>query len=156
VSFLENRIPPPIVLLLTLFVMFVLARFDTERAMQLAPPIINKIIALIWVISGSSVAMLGIREFKHAHTTVNPLQPRRASTLVRSGVFVISRNPMYLGMLLLTIGASSYLASLWSLFGVLFFFVYISRFQIIPEERAMRDLFGDDFNRYCLHTRRWL
>ncbi len=154
--FLENRIPPPLVLLATLIFMAILARVDKTHALQFTPSLINTIVCVLLIVAGLVIAIRGVRAFKHAQTTINPLRPNRASSLIRSDVYKISRNPMYLGMLLFTLGAASYLASLWSLLGVLFFFGFITRFQIVPEERALRDLFGGEFNDYCKRTRRWL
>jgi len=155
-SFLENRIPPPLIMLITLIFMAIVSRFDYERALQLTPSAVNNYLGITLVFLGFLVAVLGIREFKRVETTINPMQPEKASSLVRSGVFRFTRNPMYLGMLLVILGSACYLASIWSALGVLFFFAFIVRFQIIPEERAMRNLFFEEFEEYCRNTRRWL
>ena len=149
---LENRIPPPIILVLTLVIMKGLAMLPgpTWQAAYL-----NGCGAII-IFLGFAVAAAGVIRFRNAKTTVNPLDPSRASSLVTGGVFSLSRNPMYLGMLLVTIGWGVILGSLLSLIAVLGFALFINRFQIAPEERAMRALFGGEFSNYCAKTRRWI
>jgi protein-S-isoprenylcysteine O-methyltransferase Ste14 len=108
------------------------------------------------VILGSLIALGGVLSFAKAKTTIDPTQPEKASHLVTSGMFVVTRNPMYLGMVFLCLGGVVYLKSPFSLLGVVAFVLYIQRFQIRPEEAAMRKLFGEQFIEYCVRTRRWL
>jgi protein-S-isoprenylcysteine O-methyltransferase Ste14 len=75
---------------------------------------------------------------------------------VASGIFKISRNPMYVGMTFLLLSWSLFLSSPYTFTGALIFILYINRFQIEPEERALRTLFGFEFENYCLKVRRWL
>ena len=72
------------------------------------------------------------------------------------GFFKISRNPMYLGMLLISLGVVCYFASPISLLVLVGFVIYITRYQIIPEERALNSIFGDEFSAYKKQVRRWL
>lgn len=155
-AFLENKIPPPLVLLIVLIAMTIGAHFDQTRLLKVDIAYWNAGTALLIGLAGTLVAISGVISFRKAQTTVNPLQPEKASRLVVNGVFRFSRNPMYLGMALVCIAWVIYLASPWCLFGVLAFVLFITRFQIIPEERAMRRLFGDQFARYQAETRRWI
>ncbi|MBT4603874.1 MAG: isoprenylcysteine carboxylmethyltransferase family protein, partial [Bacteroidetes Order II. Incertae sedis bacterium] len=98
----------------------------------------------------------GVISFKKVGTTVHPMQPEKASALVTSGVYQVSRNPMYLGLLLGLISWGLYLSSLWAVACCVLFVAYMNRFQIAPEERAMEKRFGEDFNMYRQRTRRWL
>ena len=107
-------------------------------------------------IIGLFVMLAGVLSFRRMKTTVNPLQPGAATALVTGGVYRYTRNPMYLGMLLLLIGWAVYLSSPIALIGVLVFWFYISRFQIRPEERALAKLFGDGFSDYASRVRPWL
>jgi len=97
-----------------------------------------------------------IRRFSRAHTTVNPLDPTKASRLVTGGVFQISRNPMYLGMLLLLVGWAIGLgsASPWLILPI--FVGVITFFQIIPEEQALQSLFGTEYLPYRQRVARWI
>ena len=97
----------------------------------------------------------GLLAFRAARTTVNPLKPEAASALVQSGVYRVSRNPMYVGFALLLLAWCLYLGSLLSFIGVLSFVFFIDRFQVLPEERAMHSLFGTEFDDYAKKVRRW-
>lgn len=79
-----------------------------------------------------------------------------SNPLVDSGVYKISRNPMYLALALVLIAFAVYLKSLWSLIIVLLFMAYMTRFQIFPEERAMKKRFGDEYIEYMERVRRWI
>ena len=105
---------------------------------------------------GVLVIALGIRSFRRARTTVNPLAPTRASALVKSGIYSYSRNPMYLGFSLLLTAWGVWLGSVLTLLVVPLFIAYMNRFQIMPEEQALESLFGSEYIRYQQEVRRWL
>jgi protein-S-isoprenylcysteine O-methyltransferase Ste14 len=105
---------------------------------------------------GAAVAIAGVLSFRRAKTTVNPLKPQTSATLVSTGVYSFTRNPMYLGMVLVLLAWAVYLSSTWSLVGPAFFASYITRFQIVPEERVLDGLFGAPFAEYRKRVRRWL
>lgn len=151
-AFLENRIPPPLVLIISLLIMKALALLAGDF---LAMPSVPWGGAL-FIAAGMVIAFLGVREFGKAQTTINPLEPNKASQLVKQGVFKITRNPMYLGMLLLASGCAIVIANLLTLLPLIAFALYINRFQIVPEERAMRKLFGAEYEQYCAQTSRWI
>lgn len=150
---LENKIPPPVVALIFALVMWGIATsisgIETDRSSRV---IATSAIALI----GAFFCIAGVISFRRAKTTVNPLKPETASSLVSSGIYRISRNPMYVGFALLLVAWAVYLASPWALLGVICFVLYINRFQIVPEERALSALFGADFESYKSRVRRWL
>ena len=156
IRLLENRIPPPIVLLVILGLMKIIANFDNDKHLAALIGPLNLPIALVFVFLGVLCAVLGVARFRAQKTTVNPLKPEQASSLVTQGIFRFTRNPMYLGMALVSVGWCAYLASLWALAGVLLFVLFIDRFQIQPEERVISDLFGKEFEEYRSRTRRWL
>ena len=105
---------------------------------------------------GLSVIVAGGISFRRARTTVNPTRPGSASSLVISGVYRITRNPMYLGMLFILFGWAAFLSNALSLAFVASFVAYINRFQIDPEERALLALFGAEYASYQARVRRWL
>ena len=107
-------------------------------------------------ISGGMCVVLGVVAFRAEKTTVNPMTPDAASALVTSGIYGISRNPMYLGFLLLLLGWSLWLASLYALALSAGFVWYMNRFQIAPEETALGSIFGSQFTAYKKRVRRWL
>lgn len=113
-------------------------------------------VALLLVLAGALVAVLGVASFRRAKTTVNPTTPGAASALVDSGIYRYTRNPMYLGLLLVLAGWGLWLAHALALLGLPAFVVYMNRFQIVPEERALTAVFGDAFAVYRQKVRRWI
>jgi protein-S-isoprenylcysteine O-methyltransferase Ste14 len=99
---------------------------------------------------------LGLLAFRAARTTINPMAPQRTRALVTGGVYRITRNPMYVGMALLLSAWAVALGSTWALAGPLGFMLFITRFQIRPEEQALHALFGETYAAYCRRVRRWL
>jgi protein-S-isoprenylcysteine O-methyltransferase Ste14 len=113
-------------------------------------------VALVLSAIGVVVAIGGVISFRRAETTVNPLKPETSAVLVSTGVYSFTRNPMYLGMVLVLVAWAVYLSSIWSLLGPALFTLYITRFQIVPEERVLDRLFGAPFAAYKKRVRRWL
>lgn len=102
------------------------------------------------------VAIAAFAGFWQARTTINPLQPDRASVLVTHGIYRFTRNPMYLSLLLLLVAYASQLGT-WAAFaGPVAYVAYITRFQILPEERVLLSKFGAEYDAYRRRVRRWL
>ena len=114
------------------------------------------LLALTPAIAGAIVSALGVIAFRRASTTVNPMKPEYTSSLVSSGVYTVSRNPMYLGFLLILLGWALFLANMFAFLALPGFLLYMNRFQIEPEERALALRFGRSFATYTAHVRRWL
>lgn len=151
--FLELKIPPPVVALILALLMWGLSRgLPTPDA----DPVVRLSMALLLAITGAYFDLSGLYAFRRARTTINPLKPSATSALVQSGVYRITRNPMYLGMACLLGGWTAYLWSPWALLGPVLFIAYITRFQITPEERTMAAKFGDEFEAYRRRVRRWI
>jgi protein-S-isoprenylcysteine O-methyltransferase Ste14 len=150
---LELRIPPPLVALIVGGLMWGVSRFTPVLAF---PDYARIVVALAVFAAGFAIAIAGIVSFRLAKTTVNPLKPETATSLVSSGIFGVTRNPMYLGLLLALAAWTLYLASPVALLGPVVFWLYITRFQILPEERAMAKLFGSSFTTYAAKVRRWI
>ena len=150
--FLENRLPPALVLLIIAATMVGVARLTPGLSLQ-TPVLV--FLGVVLGVLGFAFSLLGIASFERQRTTLNPLKPLTASTLVDSGVFSRTRNPIYLGMTVVLIGAGVGLGNPISVALVALFPLYIGRFQIEPEERAMAELFGDAFTRYKARVPRW-
>jgi protein-S-isoprenylcysteine O-methyltransferase Ste14 len=90
------------------------------------------------------------------HTTVNPMKPSSASVLVTSGIYAHTRNPMYLGALLILASWALYLANALTLLFLPAFILYMNRFQIQPEERALTARFGREYVEYMAQVHRWI
>jgi protein-S-isoprenylcysteine O-methyltransferase Ste14 len=150
---LEIRIPPPLVALACAIAMWLLA--DVGPVLPL-PGSVRTGGAIAIAALGLAIMLAGVVSFRHAKTTINPLKPESSTALVTSGVYEHTRNPMYLGMLVILIGWATYLSSPLALLGPVAFYLFIGRFQIGPEERALEKLFGADFERYKTRVRRWI
>lgn len=152
-KFIENKIPPPLVTLIFACVMWLVSPSEPELALSLTVEV--SIIALL-ILVGLAFSTAGLRSFKANKTTINPLKPDTASSLVTAGVYQITRNPMYVGFVVFLLAWAICLGSVGSLVCVVFFMAYIQRFQIVPEERALLTLFGQEFEDYMSRVRRWL
>ena len=113
-------------------------------------------IAIALAVAGAVVTSLGVMAFRRVSTTVNPTKPESTAVLVCSGVYRVTRNPMYLGFLLILFGWALFLANIFALLLLPGFLVYMNRFQIAPEERALTARFGQSFVTYTSQVRRWL
>ena len=151
---LELKIPPPVVAAIVASAMYVTASLLPPT--HALPPGVRVFAALALAGVGMGFDMAGLLAFKKAKTTINPLTPQRSSAVVTYGIYGITRNPMYMGLVLILLGLAVYLASLWVLPGPLVFAVFITRFQIQPEERVLAARFGTDYTAYCARVRRWL
>ncbi|MGV8843861.1 MAG: methyltransferase family protein [Pseudomonas sp.] len=150
---LENKIPPPIVTTVFALLMWLVARYGLVLDVTYSARVL---LALLLMAVAVCFSMAGVLSFRQAQTTVNPLKPESASALVRSGIYQYSRNPMYVGFALLLLAWVCFLASPLALLGVPGFILYMNRFQISPEERALTTLFGREFQAYQAQVRRWL
>ncbi len=150
---LEHRIPPPVVVALTAGAMWLLSRAFAPLPIEVA---IRLPIAVALAVLGLLVAASGAIAFRRAKTTVNPLKPEAASSLVIVGVYRVTRNPMYVGFASVLVGWAVYLGVPAALLGPIVFVLFITRFQIIPEERSLLSKFGPAFSEYQSKVRRWL
>ncbi len=130
-------------------------------ASSLVPPVVVPFgvrvgAALALVAIGQSISISGMVSFRRAKTTMNPIKPGAASSLVSSGVYRFTRNPMYLGLSVTLLGWAMFLSNPLALLAVALFVLYINRFQINPEERVLWSLFGAEYAAYKEKVRRWL
>jgi len=148
---LELRTPPPLLMLIFATAMYVLDLLlpNSQASFHIS-------FAIISLMIGASFALSGIYSFRKVKTTVHPSKPERASSLVTSGVYKITRNPMYLGLFFVLMGWAIILGSIYTFIVPFIFAFYITRFQIMPEERALAGVFGDAFTAYKQKVRRWI
>lgn len=152
-SWLEHRIPPPLVTL----VIGVLMWLETGVFPQTALPYALRLGAgLMLVIAAGIFVFPAVLSFRRSHTTVNPVRIEKANHLVTTGIYRISRNPMYLAMVLLLAALAFFLGSLWSLLGPVALMLFLTRFQILAEEHVLAEIFGQPYHEYCARVRRWL
>ena len=149
---LELKIPPVIVMLCIASLMLLAAQ-ETSRLSYDIPSI--KVAVWICGIAGLVIIVRGVQIFHQHQTTVDPRTPNASTQIVTSDIYSFTRNPMYLGMALCLLGWAFYLGNLIAL-GLVFGFVgYISRFQILPEERLLQSKFGQEYIDYMVKVRRW-
>ena len=148
---METKIPPPIVTLV-----FGLSIYFSRGIFQAVEIKYSFYMGILLLILGLAVLIFAVRLFRKDKTTVNPLSPEQATKLVTDGIFKYSRNPMYLGMALILCSISVFFNLIGGIILVALFCFYITKFQIIPEERAMSNLFSQDFDKYKEATRRWI
>jgi protein-S-isoprenylcysteine O-methyltransferase Ste14 len=151
--FLENRIPPPVVLGILGALMWAVAPMGPRLGL---PDGWRDGLAVALVLLGLGIDLYCAIAFWRAKTTVNPLSPQNSSALVISGAYRFSRNPMYVGQALVLAGWMVFLDSAWGLAGPVLFVLYLNRFQIEPEERVLAQKFGAQFHAYKARVRRWL
>ncbi len=150
---LELTIPPPAVMLATALAMWLLSILFP--AFTLAP--LRSLTGAVLIgLAGVAISMAGIVSFRRAQTTMDPRRPAETSTLVTTGIYRMTRNPMYLGTLLVLIGWGVFLGNVAALVCAFVFVPYISRYQIQPEERLLQDKFGAEFTSYKARVRRWI
>jgi protein-S-isoprenylcysteine O-methyltransferase Ste14 len=113
-------------------------------------------VAVAIALAGGLCSIAGAVVFRRARTTVNPMKPESTSSLVRSGIYRVTRNPLYVGLILVLIAWAVFLSAPVSFLGPVAFLLYIGRFQIVPEERVLARLFGVEYAEYTRRVRRWL
>ena len=155
-KYLELKCPPPIVMLISALMAMIISQRNFEFIQQELTNVDTFIWPLVFLIAGIALAIAGIKEFAHFKTTIHPTHPEHTSSLVTTGIYQLTRNPMYLGLLVVLLGWADFLDSFLAFTGPLFFFLYISVFQIKPEEVVMKSKFSSEFSEYCSHVRRWL
>lgn len=117
----------------------------------------ERVLISIFLLSlGSWIGASGVVAFHRANTTVDPTEPGKASFLVKTGIYKITRNPMYVGLLLFLLSACVFLGSVISLIFCFFFVLSMNRFQILPEERFLLKNFGKEYEDYKRNVSRWL
>lgn len=147
-AFLDLKLPP-----LLLLVLAAAAMAGLPDARRFAAPVLP---CLALALVGAGISLAGVLAFRRARTTVDPMHPDAASALVAGGIYRFTRNPMYLGFAVLLLAWGLYLSKLSALAMLALFMLYLTRFQIRPEEAALRQRFGAAFEAYAARVGRWL
>lgn len=150
---LEARVPPPIVMTATALSMWFVARFSPR--FELPSPVHGCASVLLAALS-ICLVIAGISRFRKSATTIDPTRPGAASSLVTDGIYRFTRNPMYLGFTGILMAWALFLQAWWALALPPLFCLYITVFQILPEEAALRTRFGEHYVTYAARVRRWL
>ncbi len=150
---LELRVPPIAVFLLVLLLMYVLKGLIPSFTVTV--PFVKLVVIGLTLLS-VYIGFAGVYEFRKVKTTVNPVKPENASTVVNTGVFAYTRNPMYVALLLLIIALGLWWQHLSVILCGVLFVSYMNRYQIKPEEQVLARLFGEEYLKYKNRVRRWI
>ncbi len=152
-KYLELKIPPVITTIIFIGLMTLAAKLS---------PIVKfvfpqqELISMLISIAGIACIALAVIGFNKAKTTVNPTKPDDSSAIVSSGIYKFSRNPMYLGMLLILLGYAVNAAALSCYLLLVGFILFMNQYQIKPEERLLSAKFGNEYTNYLTQVRRWI
>jgi protein-S-isoprenylcysteine O-methyltransferase Ste14 len=152
-NLLETKLPPVALTLLLAVVAWFLAYVFPLASLNFA---FQALFAACFLVTGAAISLAGVYAFRVSHTTVNPTTPNGTTSLVTSGVYRYTRNPMYVGFGLALLAVVVYLGSIASSLVLPLYVVYMNRFQIRPEERMLLEKFGEPFATYLRNGRRWL
>lgn len=150
---LELKVPPPVVALVVAVLMWVGWRLTPSLGLPLA---VRAAVAALPAAAGGVLGVSAIALFLKARTTIEPMKPYETCMIVDTGVYRLTRNPMYLGLTLILVAWALLLGNVVSLALVALFPLYITRFQIRPEERALAARFGERYETYRARVRRWV
>lgn len=149
---MKLKIPPAIVFLFFAVVMYLVAKllpvgsFDFFGRAYLTTTLF--VLAVM-------IGFISLYQFYNSKTTIDPRVPSKASKLVTGGIYKFSRNPMYLAMLLILLAFGVKLGNAFNTLTAAFFVAYMNKFQIIPEEESLSNIFGKEYKHYCVNVRRW-
>lgn len=147
------RLPPPVKTLIAIAAIYAI---DLGVPFSILPVELALPVAVLFAVLGMCVMLSAVIQFRMHQTTVNPYTPERTASIVTSGIFAYSRNPMYLGMALLVFAGVVYVANPIGLVVLAAFIANMGAGQIKIEERALREQFGTAFDNYCQTVRRWI
>ena len=149
---MELRIPPALVFIVFGGLMWVLDTFSPVGDFEFFGRIW---LAGILIFLALLVGTIALIQFFLSRTSADPLHPEKSSKLVKTGIYEISRNPMYLALLLLLLALGLYLGNAFNTLTAAGFVYYINAFQIKPEEKHLQKIFGGEYKQYCTQVRRW-
>ena len=152
IKFFALKFPPLLILVMFASLMWLTTFLFVESPFLLPYKVVVSISLFITAII---ILLASTYHFKKAKTTVNPIRPDSASSLVTTGIYKYTRNPMYVSFLLLLISWGLYLSTLQTFIFILPFIVFINYLQIKPEEKALLQIFGQTYSDYQQRVRRW-
>ena len=148
---MKTKIPPPILALVMIVLIYLSSFFIESTTFNYQGSL-----SLLVLILGLACAIPSFKLFARYKTTISPLKPSDATALVTEGMYRYSRNPMYLGLLLLTIASTIWFGTWFGIIINILFIFLINFLQIIPEEEALLEIFGEEYEEYKKNVRRWI
>ncbi len=124
--------------------------------LQLAPVAHGPVwLALLVCLLGAVLIALAFYQFRQHKTSVHPMEFSANTSLLTTGVFARTRNPIYLGMLIFMLGLAFIFGDILAFLPCLAFFLWINYWQISVEELHLKRRFGAAYTQYCQQVRRW-
>ena len=148
---MKTKIPPPILALVMIVLIYLSSLFVESITFKYQGPL-----SVLFIILGAACALPSFKLFAKFKTTITPLKPSDATALVTEGMYRYSRNPMYLGLLLWTIASTIWFGTWFGIIINIVFIFLINFLQIIPEEEALLEIFGEEYEEYKKNVRRWI
>ena len=148
---MKTKIPPPILALVMIVLIYLSSLFVESITFKYQGSL-----SVLFIILGSACALPSFKLFAKFKTTITPLKPSDATALVTDGMYQYSRNPMYLGLLLWTIASTIWFGTWFGIIINIVFIFLINFLQIIPEEEALLEIFGEEYEEYKKNVRRWI
>ncbi len=148
---MKTKIPPPILALVMIVLIYLSSFFIESTTFNYKGSL-----SVLLLILGLACAIPSFKLFARYKTTISPLKPSDTTVLVTEGMYRYSRNPMYLGLLLLTISSTIWFGTWFGIIINILFIFLINFLQIIPEEEALLEIFGEEYEEYKKNVRRWI
>ena len=147
------KVPPPLVMVVHMILVWLVAKLLPNLNYSFPW---QRDLVLILGVAGVAIAMVAMGLFRRAKTTTDPLNPTKAESLVTTGVYRFTRNPMYLGLILILLAWIIMKGNPINLVFLTTCMWYLTKYQIKPEEAALRERFGEDYLNYKSQVRRWI
>ena len=145
------KIPPPLLVLI-----LVISNYFSSKKIDLILLPNQDITSIIIFLIGMLILINPIFKFIKSKTTIDPIKFKKVNKLITSGIYRYSRNPMYLGLLILVTSTSIFYLNIFTITTPVFFYFWINRFQIKREEIFLTKKFGKEYLLYKTKTRRWI
>ena len=148
----DVKIHPPILTIIFITIAYI-AKWTIPGAPFVVPDALRNI-GFGLIVVGFLLGIAAFLEFRKARTTVDP--HGSVSNIVTSGIYRFTRNPIYLGFLLMLIGIPLNSGTYWGIILVPVFMYFMNQLVIEREEAYLEKKFGDVYTSYKSRVRRWL
>ena len=145
------KIPPPLLVLI-----LVVSSFFSSKKINIILIPNQNMVSIIILLVGLLILIIPVSNFIKYKTTIDPIKFKKVNKLITSGIYKYSRNPMYLGLLMIVISSSILYLNIYSVTTPFLFYWWINRFQIKREEIFLSEKFGKEYLSYKTKTRRWI
>jgi protein-S-isoprenylcysteine O-methyltransferase Ste14 len=153
-DYADVTVKPPLLFGAALALGYVLSLYWPLGPGLASPNALALTVGLLFIVLGFALAIFSVRAFRRAGTNVVPGQP--ATALVTTGPYRVTRNPIYIGFVLVYFGLSIVLTSMWVLLLLIPTLVILQRGVVKREEAYLERKFGDAYRAYKARVPRWV